>query len=206
MESSVIKSLSNGIFSIVMTLLILEVHVPVFGADDDTALLISGLSAMWPKFLSCEVSFVVLGVFWTFYHRQLSLVAVCDGPTVWLNILFFMSVSFLPFSTALLGDYRELPIAFLCYGGNVFVACLLLLAHLTYADARQQLVQTSGGTAIKQLKLVYVSICAAVIVAVVFSLINPNFSLLIFALLAIGLVTFQVTRKTEKNLDQITER
>ena len=197
METSAIKSLGNGIFSIVMTLLILELHVPVLSAADDSALLTTNLLAMWPKFLSCAVSFVVLGVFWSFSHRQLSFVAICDGPTIWLNILFFMSVSLLPFSTALLGDHRELPIAFLFYGGNLFIAFILLLAQLFYIDANRRLVSPADQSAATRLKAVYLSICVAVVVAVVFSLINPDFSLLIFALLSFGLVTFQVTRKTE---------
>ena len=197
MESSSIKSLSNGVFSIVMTLLILELHVPVIGAADAPSLLASNLLAMWPKFLSCAVSFVVLGVFWTFFHRQLSFVAVCDGPTIWLNVVFLMSVSLLPFSTALLGDYREFPIAFLFYGGNVFITCLLLLAQLFYIDANQQLRKPANQSALNRLKAVYGSVCVAVAVAVVFSLTNPDFSLLIFALLSLGLVAFQVTRKTE---------
>ncbi len=82
METTSIKSLSNGIFSIVMTRLILELHVPELGANHDAALLTTRLFALWPKFLTCAISFVVLGVFWTFYHRQLSFVAVCDGPAV----------------------------------------------------------------------------------------------------------------------------
>ncbi len=158
MESSSIKSLSNGVFSIVMTLLILELHVPVIGAADAPSLLASNLLAMWPKFLSCAVSFVVLGVFWTFFNRQLSFVAVCDGPTIWLNIVFLMSVSLLPFSTALLGDYHEFPIAFLFYGGNVFITCLLLLAQLFYFETSQEMVKPSDRTAAKRLKAIYVSV------------------------------------------------
>lgn len=74
-----------------MTLLILELHVPALSAADDSALLTSSLLDMWPKFLSCAVSFVVLGVFWSLSHRQLRFVAICDGPMTWLIILFFMS-------------------------------------------------------------------------------------------------------------------
>ncbi len=51
METTSIRPLSNGIFSIVMTRLILELHVPELGANHDAALLTTRLFALWPKFL-----------------------------------------------------------------------------------------------------------------------------------------------------------
>ena len=89
-----------------------------------------------------------------------------------------------------------MPVAILFYGGNLFVACMLLLAQLSYATTKQRLVEERlDRSIVTRLKTVYSWVAVAVVGAVLLSFINPRISLFVFALLSVGLVAFQVSRK-----------
>src|SRR5207253_480116 len=65
------------------------------------------LLALWPKFLSYLISFVILGVYWVGHHIQLSFIRQVDRPLLWINILFLLWVALVPFFTALLSEYSK---------------------------------------------------------------------------------------------------
>ena len=73
-----IEALSDGIFAIVMTLLILEIHVPDLPANASNLQLAPALWHLWPKFLSYAVSFVALGVYWISHHNIYHLIRRSD--------------------------------------------------------------------------------------------------------------------------------
>ncbi|MGH7853350.1 MAG: TMEM175 family protein, partial [Candidatus Binatia bacterium] len=93
-----IEALSDGIFAIVMTLLILELHVPNLPPAAPNVEVTPALIALWPKFVSYLVAFVSLGVFWVGHHMMYHAIRRADRTLLWLNIVFFMFVSLLPFS------------------------------------------------------------------------------------------------------------
>jgi uncharacterized membrane protein len=132
-----VEALSDGVFAIAMTVLVLGIRVPEGG---DAAGLSAQLSALWPKFASYAMSFVMLGVLWIGHHFQFQYIRRTDRPLLWLNILFLLAVTFLPFSTAVLGNYYEARIAIVLYGMTVVVAGACLLAHWAYATRKRHLV------------------------------------------------------------------
>src|SRR5512144_1733259 len=96
--------LSDGVFAIAMTLLVLAIDVPsshVMGAADIPRLLFE----LWPKFLSYAVSFVVLGVYWEGHHGQFHFIHRADQILIWLNMLFLMLIAAVPFSATLLARH-----------------------------------------------------------------------------------------------------
>jgi uncharacterized membrane protein len=92
-----IEALSDGIFAIVMTLLILEFHVPNLPLNAPNVEVAPALLALWPKFVSYTVTFVSLGYFWVGHHIMYHAIRRADRTLLWLNIFFFMFVSLLPF-------------------------------------------------------------------------------------------------------------
>ncbi len=139
-----LEALTDGVFAIVMTLLVLGLGVPVFKGSsmhqEFTQLL-----EMWPKFASYFVTFLVLGFIWSVHHRQFSVFKRSDSVLIWLNIIFLMFISLLPFSTSLLAEYMGQQLPVLIYEGNFFMCTLLGYLKWLYAAGKYRLVDTDLG-------------------------------------------------------------
>lgn len=98
-----LSTLADGVFAIVMTLLVLELSVPVVKGLSGNSELLLKLAELWPEFLIYGLSFMILGLFWVIHHSIFADVKRYDTTLVWLNIAFLMFVSLVPFSTALVG-------------------------------------------------------------------------------------------------------
>jgi uncharacterized membrane protein len=129
-----IEALSDGIFAIVMTLLILEFHVPNLSPNAPNVEVAPALVALWPKFVSYIVTFVSLGFFWVGHHILYHAIRRADRTLLWLNIFFFMFVSLLPFSTSVLNAFSEAFIAPLFFGANLAIWILFFQWH--YANSQ----------------------------------------------------------------------
>jgi uncharacterized membrane protein len=137
MPTTRIEALSDGVFSIAMTVLVLGIQVPDGGGEAE---LTARLLTLWPKFASYALSFVMLGVLWVGHHYQFQYIKRADRSLLWFNLLFLLAVTFLPFGTAVLGNYPRAPLAVLLYGATIVVGGASLLAHWTYAAGRAHLV------------------------------------------------------------------
>lgn len=131
-----IEALSDGVFAIAMTLLVLEIHVPDLAANASNLQLGPALWHLWPKFLSYAVSFVSLGVYWISHHNLYHLIRRSDRALLWLNLFFFLFAAFLPFSTSLLNAFRQTQIAPLFFGANLTVIGWLLFLQWAYAGSQ----------------------------------------------------------------------
>ena len=131
-----IEALSDGIFAIVMTLLILEIRVPNLAADAPNVQVAPALIALWPKFASYMVTFVSLGFFWVAHHIMYHAIRRADRTVLWLNIFFFMFVSLLPFSTRLLNAFPQAFIAPLFFGANLAVIGWILFFQWSYVNSQ----------------------------------------------------------------------
>ncbi len=192
MRTNRIETLCDGIFAIVMTLLVLNLSVPVVTAEAE---LFNELLAMWPKFLAYVISFFVLGVMWSFHHRLLDGLRKSDGWFLWMNICFFMIVAFVPFTTELLSEYRHWPAAIVIYGINSIALFLLLYCQCWYASAGRRLIDESiEAKSIRELKATFAGGALASMVAIAFSFVNTNISIFIFAIVYAAFAVFVVTR------------
>lgn len=131
-----IETLSDGIFAIVMTLLILELHVPNLPTNAPNVEVVPALIALWPKFLSYMVAFVSLGFFWVGHHIMYHGIRRADRTLLWLNIFFFMFVSLLPFSTSVLNAFSQAFIAPLFFGTNLAIIGWLLFFQWSYVKSQ----------------------------------------------------------------------
>jgi uncharacterized membrane protein len=118
--------LCDGVFAIVITLLVLpltaEVDVP---PTDD---LMGEVFALWPRVVSFAVSFLVVGQFWMVHHRLYGRFTRCDAGLIRIALLSLLTVCFLPFPAALLGEHTEAGDEF----PVVFYAASLTLTSLTF--------------------------------------------------------------------------
>ena len=123
---------SDAVFAIVMTLLVLEVRVPEVSPALAATQLPAKVLALGPKFFSYALSFLVIGTYWIAHHQTFRYVRSYDRTLLWLNLLFLLSISFIPFPTDLLGEYGELRFAVIFYASSVGLARLLLALEWFY--------------------------------------------------------------------------
>jgi uncharacterized membrane protein len=112
---------SDGVFAIVITLLVLpltaEVDIP---PTDDLA---GEVFTLWPRVVTFLVSFLVVGQFWMVHHRVYGRFTGCNGGLIRISLLSLLTVCFLPFPAALLGEHTtaddQFPVVF-------YATCLTL--------------------------------------------------------------------------------
>ncbi len=139
-----ILALSDGVFAIAMTLLILQIAVPATTSD---AALPKALLGLLPRYLAYAVSFVVIARFWITHRLAFRLIARDDAVLVWLNLLLLMFVAFLPFPTAILGAHGGSPVAAVLYATSVILASIASAAYWWYASGRGRLLRPDAGRA-----------------------------------------------------------
>ena len=134
-----ILALSDGVFAIALTLLMLNIEVPEIPENPVAEELPGELLDLWPKFLSYVLSFVVIGFYWMSHHSIFGLIRDHDWMLVWLNSIFLMCVAFLPFPTALLGEYGDQQLVVVIYAGSLGITRLLLSSVWWYVSGKLNL-------------------------------------------------------------------
>jgi uncharacterized membrane protein len=140
MPTSRIEAFSDGVFAIIITLLVLEIHVPQVQGKDISAALAHNLLAMAPKFLTYILSFVLVCIWWVAHHHLFHVLKRSDRGLLWLNSLFLLWLAFIPFPTALMGDYPGERIAVMGYGTVSTLAGVSFTAMRYYAFYSAKLV------------------------------------------------------------------
>ena len=118
-----LTALSDGLFAVAMTLLVLDLRVPVSTAGSvySERGLGGALLKLGPSFAAYLLSFTMLGTFWLAQHTLLSIFGRCDRTLTWINLGFLFVVSLLPFSTVLLAHYVHLRLAVGVYWLNILL-------------------------------------------------------------------------------------
>ena len=117
------EAFGDGVFAIVITLLVLELRLPE--AHDADTTLASRLLSIWPSYAAYLVSFLFLAFWWLVHHGLLDSVRVMDGPLIWMNFLFLMLTSLIPFAASLASEHWGEPVTGVLYGINLFLALLV---------------------------------------------------------------------------------
>jgi uncharacterized membrane protein len=104
-----VELLTDGIFAVVMTLLVLDISVPQISSSHDAidsaaagTELLDGLFDLWPKLLSFGISFITLAIYWLAHHRQFYYIKHVNRTLIWINFMFLMATCLLNFSASLL--------------------------------------------------------------------------------------------------------
>src|SRR5277367_768219 len=134
-----IEALSDGVFSITMTLLVLKLEVPEVMHHSSNEDMLRQLLALGPGFATYIVTFLIAGGFWFLHHITYHYIHHTTGVLVWINLLFLMLVALLPFSAGLMTHLLIHPVSQLFYFGNQLAIALLLNAHWLYAKRKDLL-------------------------------------------------------------------
>ncbi|MDQ3911131.1 MAG: TMEM175 family protein [Actinomycetota bacterium] len=134
-----IVNLSDGVFAIALTLLVLDIRVPNIPENAVSSELPDVLLALWPNYVGYVLSFVVISTFWIIHHSIFRTIKAYDRNLLYLNFLFLMFVAFVPFPTALLGEYGNHQLPVVVYAATLAVGRLLLTAIHWYSARNDRL-------------------------------------------------------------------
>jgi len=129
-----IEALSDGVFAIAITLLVLDIGVPAREHISSEKDLIIGFGKLMPKLLSYLLSFMTLGIFWTAHSSIFHFIKKSDRNLNWINLAFLLFVTLTPFTTAFLSEYIEFRFAVGIYWLNLFLIGMMLNKVLNYAN------------------------------------------------------------------------
>lgn len=128
-----IEAFSDGVFAIIVTLLILDLKVPEFPDEGAVPRSFDLVTPLFPQFVSFTASFFVVAIFWANHHAFFHILERANSKILWLNnlVLFFLSI--VPFPTALIGRYFDHTAAAACYALVLFLAAVTF--HVMYVHA-----------------------------------------------------------------------
>lgn len=134
-----VLAFSDGLFAIAMTLLIVAVAVPHIAPEDSINQLADALNDLSSAFVSFFISFAVIGRYWLAHHQFISLLDRMDQAFIGLNLVYLAFIAFLPFPTALLGEYFSNPLSIVIYAVSVGLVSGMEVVLFRHAYRRQLL-------------------------------------------------------------------
>lgn len=133
------ETLSDSVFSIVITLLALDIRLPK-NLEVTTELdLVASLYLLLPSIAAYILSFLIIGIFWNAHHTIFTLIRIVDRKLLWMNIFYLMLVAFIPFPTSLLAQHPNMITPIVFYSFTLTVAGLWQLVILRYVDRQNHL-------------------------------------------------------------------
>jgi uncharacterized membrane protein len=133
MSKDRVEAFSDGVFAIILTLLVLELRVPNVPDHSSLGQYAAAMAPLIPKVVSFALTFVMICIHWVSHHsffRQLQRVTI---GLVWLNNFFLLWLCFLPFPTAMFGDHPTDQFPILLYGVDSLLCALTFYAFRSYA-------------------------------------------------------------------------
>ena len=131
MSKNRLEAFSDGVFAIIITIMVLELKVPHEAQ-------LAALFALWPIFLSYVLSFVFLGIYWNNHHHMLHAVGRITGRNLWANLHLLFWLSLVPFVTGWMGENHFAPLPVALYG------LILLCAACAYLGLQRSLIKSGG--------------------------------------------------------------
>jgi uncharacterized membrane protein len=171
-----LAAFSDGVIAIIITIMVLELHVP-HGSD---AL---ALAAIAPSFLSYVLSFIYVGIYWNNHHHLLHTVTRVDGLILWANLHLLFWLSIIPVTTAWMGQNLGVPLPTAIYGAALLmpaIAYVLLQRAIIHRHGMQSVLAEALGTDLKG-KISPILYLAGIVLAFV----NPWISIALYVLVAV---------------------
>ncbi len=126
-----LEAFSDGVIAIIITIMVLELHLPHGSEFQD-------LRPLLPVFLSYVLSFIFIGIYWNNHHHMLHATAAVTGPILWANLHLLFWLSVVPFATAWMGQNYLAP------GPVAFYGAVLLMNAIAFTLLSRLLVAHEG--------------------------------------------------------------
>jgi uncharacterized membrane protein len=187
MNTNRLEAFSDGVFAIAATLLVLELKVPVPGTGE----LGHELAANWPSYAAFAISFLTIGIIWINHHAMVRRLRRADHSILVWNLMLLMTVSVLPFTTALMAEYLKEGqgerLAAGLYAGSFLLMSLVFAGmnrHILFSRTEYLAVDVSAAARRRALNLGILGL-APYLVATLLALVTPYLTLGICAATAV---------------------
>jgi uncharacterized membrane protein len=131
MQKGRLEAFSDGVLAIIITIMVLELHVP----HEPT---LAALVTVWPTLISYVLSFIYIGIYWNNHHHLLQASRHVSGRVLWANLHLLFWLSLIPFVTSWMGEHHFSAIPVAAYG------VVLLMAGLAYSLLERSLIHVHG--------------------------------------------------------------
>ncbi len=180
LRSGRLEALGDGIFSVAMTILVIELSLPQI-AGTSAGSFFAGLQKAWQPFLCYAMSFVVLGIMWFGHRMMFEYIGRTNRYFIFLGVLFYMVVCLVPFTTKFLAANTFTWYAILLYGVNLSLCNLTLFAQWSYGISRKQLFERELPDEVrKEARVLFLLSPAVYTVAIIISFFVPWVSICIY--------------------------
>lgn len=194
-----VMTFTDGVFAIVITILVLDLKVPDLGSGQSLS---ASFEEMRPTFIAFVISFLLVGMYWAWHRSTFAQVRYIDTSALWINLLYLLPVSLIPFAASALGKYPDDTKALHMYGAVLIAATLVRIGLYWYLGRHPALLWQSETTNANRMGILFAA--APIVVYGLAMLVAdslPGLSLALYfsmPLLYLGLVTFLQTAPQTK--------
>ena len=135
-----INAFSDGVFAIVITLMVFEIRVPSLPHELVAAQLQGALWALAPRILAHFLTFALLGIYWVGHHTVFSFIKRYDRSLLWFNLIFLMFISLMPFPAGMIFEYGDQQITLILYCSVMVMAGLSAALMWWHASREHHLI------------------------------------------------------------------
>lgn len=193
-DAESLRGLGDGIFAIAMTLLILSLETPRVPIENLKAVVF----AMIPDVFTFILSFFLLAMFWITNHVHMKKLKKVDGRLVWINMLFFLFVIFVPFTTKLYAFYDGSKVAMLIFNANMLLIGLVFLVEWHHLAANKMHHDDFNEKEIRDRYYLAISLIFVALLALLIGLFYPLWASLVYFIMFVLRLTSKRNRSKEE--------
>lgn len=139
-DESRVVAFSDAVFAFAATLLVLKIDLPTGYTVDNFTTLSALIAQVWPSYIVNIISFLVIGYYWLNHHAIFGLLRKFDATLVWINLIFLIFLSFLPFPVDLHGQFPTVPSVVIFYSVSIAIVGCLQATLWIYASHNHRLI------------------------------------------------------------------
>ncbi len=192
---------SDAVFAFAATLLVLKIDLPPLSSEQlSSARLTTELFNLWPSYFANIISFLIIAYYWLTHHAIFSLIRKMNSAVIWLNIIFLIFLSFLPFPVDLFGSYSnsDIIVAFYCF--SLSLTGLMLASIWFYALTKKLTNQNLTSKEINYYSLRFLLTPAVFALSVPVSFIDPMLSKLCWVFVILGIIFLNTSYKVKSKI------
>jgi uncharacterized membrane protein len=181
-------ALSDGVVAIALTLLVLQLKVPVANVHNKTnpSVLYHDLAHGSPQLVSYLISFYVIGVFWLVHHRVYRLLRGHREVIAWWNFAFLFTITLFPFSAALLGAFPDNSLAVAEFACNLLLASTATTLVVVVSSRKGLLIDAATPALVRSMVARGIAAALVIVVSIPVALVAPNLAPFVWLLLAVA--------------------
>ena len=183
MTTNRIEALTDGIFAIAMTLLVLALAVPDISGPLSNMVVQNSLYNIIPSFYTLVLSFILLALFWSVHHRVFQRTKRVDDILLWINMIWLLFIVLVPFSASLTGKYGQFTISHVIFNTNMLGISIFLALNTYYVHRSNYLHEKVNNTEITMIKRDNALFIVISLLAIALSFIIPRESSFVYLLI-----------------------